>query len=99
MRVDWGDGSMFVPPDHWFHQHFNAGGDPARYLASTWIGGKYFAEGLGGGGRTHRLGTVPVHKGGNMIDYNDEDPAIRELYEQELKKYGVDIQMPARTRE
>jgi quercetin dioxygenase-like cupin family protein len=99
MRVDWDDGSMFVPPDHWFHQHFNAGGDPARYLASTWIGGKYFAEGLGGGGRTHRLGTVSVHKGGNMIDYDDEDPAIRELYEQELKKSGVDIQMPARTRE
>jgi quercetin dioxygenase-like cupin family protein len=99
MRVDWADGSMFVPPDHWFHQHFNAGGDPARYMASTWIGGKYFAEGLGGGGRTHRLGTVSVHKGGNMIDYLEEDPAIRELYEQELKKSGVEIQMPPRSSE
>ena len=97
MRVDWGDGSMFVPPDHWFHQHFNAGGDPARYLASTWIGGKYFAEGLGGGGRTHRLGTVSVHHGGNMIDYPEEDPAIRELYEEELKKSGVENQMPPRS--
>lgn len=97
MRVDWGDGSIFVPPDHWFHQHFNAGGDPARYLASTWIGGKYFAEGMGGGGRTHRLGTVSIHHGGNMIDYTDEDPAIRALFEEELKKSGVQVQMPKRS--
>lgn len=97
MRVDWADGSLLVPPDHWFHQHFNGGGDPARYLASTWIGGKYFAEGLGGGGRTHRLGTVPTHQGGNMIDYTDEDPAIRALFEEELRKSGVPIQMPKRS--
>jgi hypothetical protein len=97
MRIDWGDGSIFVPPDHWFHQHFNGGGDPARYMASTWIGGKYFAEGMGGGGRTHRLGTVSVRDGGNMIDYLDEDPQIRALFEEELTKSGVEIQMPKRS--
>jgi quercetin dioxygenase-like cupin family protein len=95
MRIDWNDGSLFVPPDHWFHQHFNGGDHPARYLAATWIGGKYFAEGLGGGGRTHRLGTVSVHHGGNMIDYPDEDPAIRSLFEEELKKSGVLSEMPS----
>ncbi len=93
MRVEWKDGSLFVPPDHWFHQHFNGGDQPARYMAATWIGGKYFAEGLGGGGRTHRLGTVSIHDGGNMIDYTDEDPAIREMFEQELQKSGVETQM------
>ncbi|HEY3056365.1 MAG TPA: ethanolamine ammonia lyase-activating protein [Thermoanaerobaculia bacterium] len=97
MRIDWNDGSLFVPPDHWFHQHFNGGERPARYLAATWIGGKYFAEGLGGGGRTHRLGTVSVHHGGNMIDYTDEDPAIRSLFEEELKKSGVLSEMPSRS--
>jgi hypothetical protein len=93
VRVDWGDGSVFVPPDHWFHQHFNGADMAARYLAATWIGGKYFVEGLGGGGRTHRLGTVSIHHGGNMIDYPDEDPAIREIFEEELKKSGVKSEM------
>jgi hypothetical protein len=94
VRVDWTEGSLFVPPDGWFHQHFNAGGDPARYLAATWGGdGKWFMRSLGGGGRTHRLGKTSTRKGGNLIEYEDEDPAIREIFEAELKKSGVKSKM------
>lgn len=95
VRVDWKDGTLFVPPDRWYHQHFNTGSVPAKYMATTWIGGKYFVKGLGGGGRTHRLNTVSIRHGGNMIDYPDEDPVIRAIFEEELRKNGVQIQMPA----
>ena len=94
VRVDWKDGTLFVPPDRWFHQHFNTGENSAKYMATTWIGGKYWVKGMGGGGRTHRLNTVSFHAGGNMIDYSDEDPMVREMFEAELKKHGVNPRMP-----
>jgi oxalate decarboxylase/phosphoglucose isomerase-like protein (cupin superfamily) len=94
VRVDWTEASLFVPPDGWFHQHFNTSADPARYLAATWGGdGKWFMRALGGGGRTHRLGKTSIRKGGNLIEYEDEDPAIREVFEAELKKSGVESRM------
>jgi quercetin dioxygenase-like cupin family protein len=94
MRIDWQEGSLFVPPDGWFHQHFNTGPVPARYLAATWGGdGKWFMRALGGGGRTHRLGKTSTRKGGNLVEYEDEDPAIREIYKAELRKTGVKFRM------
>src|SRR5215813_14189094 len=90
VRIDWVEGSLFVPPDGWFHQHFNSGPDAARYIAPTWGGdGKWFMRALGGGGRTHRLGKTSTRKGGNLIEYEDEDPIVKEIFEAELKKSGV----------
>ncbi len=92
MRIDWKDGTLLVPPDRWFHQHFNTGNQAAKYMATEWAGAKYWSEAIGGGGRTHRLNTVSTHDGGNMVD--DEDPAVRALFEEELKKHGVPSRMP-----
>ena len=33
LRVDWTEGTIFVPPIYWYHQHLNPGTESARYMA------------------------------------------------------------------
>ncbi len=85
-KIDWHEGSMFVPPDMWFHQHFNIGNEPARYMALRW------------GSHKHRVwksySYESVSQGGDQIAYDEEEPEIRRLYESELAKEGIAIKMP-----
>jgi hypothetical protein len=89
-RFDWYDGSVIVPPDGWFHQHFNTGKIPARYLALRW-GSRKFPRPWSGGadGGTD----LSLKEGGNQIEYADEDPMIRRMFEEELAKQGVICRM------
>jgi quercetin dioxygenase-like cupin family protein len=87
-RFDWRDGSIIVPPERWFHQHFNTGATPARYLALRW-GSRKFPRPLGKSYGTDES----VKTGGDQIEYADEDPQIRRLFEQELAKRGVACRM------
>lgn len=91
-RVDWHVGSMFVPPLYYFHQHFNTGNCPGRYVAIAWVGRKYRIDGLGT--ETHVQPVTHVREGGNQIDYEDEDPLVRRMFEEDLKKSGVESKMP-----
>jgi len=90
-RFDWQRGSFLVPGRMWFHQHFNTGKQPARYLALRWgsqkfLTGKHFSEG--------EDWWYSTKLGGNQIEYEDEDPEIRKTYEQELAQNGVELRMP-----
>jgi oxalate decarboxylase/phosphoglucose isomerase-like protein (cupin superfamily) len=87
-RYDWGVGSLFVPPELWFHQHFNAGGEPVRYLALKPFSSRKFP------GLKKHFGTdESVKTGGNQIEYEDEDPRIREMFEAELARRNVRSRM------
>lgn len=85
-RFFWQEGSIIVPPDKWFHQHFNTGKGEARYLALRW------------GSQRYRMGQEfgiekSYKKGGDQIEYEDEDPEVRKMFEEELAKGGVASKM------
>lgn len=84
-RVDWKENSMFAPPEWWYHQHFNTGPEPARYLALR-----------RGGSPEHpiRLGMSGGDGAPDQIEYEDEDPAIYDMYLADLEKNGVKIGQP-----
>ncbi len=88
-KFDWKPGSMIVPPDMWFHQHFNVGKEPAAYLA---LHGRFSPKHK----VSHRDYTgidKDVKAGGDQIEYEDEDPMILKMFEEELAKRGVQSQM------
>lgn len=89
-RYDWQEASVFVPPEMWFHQHFNTGATPARYLPLRFGGIKYsMGEGFGDVTKVDK----DVKSGGNQIEYWDEDPSIRKMFEEELAKSGTQSRM------
>jgi len=77
--VPWHEASVFVPPNQWYHQHFNSGAGPARYLAIA---------------RPSAAFDTDESLDERQIDYTDEDPMIRQRFEGELAKLGVKSRMP-----
>jgi quercetin dioxygenase-like cupin family protein len=85
-RVDWRDGTVLSPMEGEYHQHFNTGPVPARYLALR-LGNLDF----------HR---PPPGTGWNTeqemagIAYADEDPGIYDLYLRECARHGAAVVLP-----
>jgi oxalate decarboxylase/phosphoglucose isomerase-like protein (cupin superfamily) len=86
-RYEWKEGSMIVPPNMWFHQHFNTGTTPARYLAFKAEGVSIRnAQGVPKAWISRRIG-------GHQVDYADESPLVRETFAQALGKVGLEPRM------
>jgi oxalate decarboxylase/phosphoglucose isomerase-like protein (cupin superfamily) len=91
-QFPWRHGFMYTPPFWMFHQHFNTGTQPARYLACS-LGSRRYpfislrrksAEGSG---------AVSVSQGGRQIEYEDQDPRVHRMYLEALRESGVASQM------
>jgi hypothetical protein len=80
--IPWQEASIFVPPFRWFHQHFNVGNTPARYLAFHPL-----PQLMGSGEKIQ-------DRSRDQFEYYQEDPAIRQRFESELGKRGLKSIMP-----
>ena len=80
--IPWHEGTCFVPPMRWWHQHFNISTTPDRYLAL------HPPRGLFGSGE--RIEDAAQ----DQIEYPDEDRFIRQKFEEELGKRGLKSRMP-----
>lgn len=83
-RIDWRPGVMISPPDMWYHQHFATGKTPARHLALRW-------------GSLEYPGVTNWRKYqenfGEQIEYEDEDPSLRETFIRECRANDVEVRM------
>ena len=98
IRCDWKVGSLYLSgagDGIWLHQHFNVGSTPATYLVmNQGISRKYAANRWQAGESTVlRGGEVSSKKGGRQVEYEDEDPEVHRLFEEELRKRGVTCRM------
>ncbi len=82
-RVDWSFGMLHSPGQDEWHQHFNVSDRPGRYLPVSWGGYRYpFSR-----AQRDNINHDYRVKSRIQIEYADEDPRIRELFEEERRRY------------
>ena len=86
-RIDWSRGWVFAPADMMFHQHFNGGAESVRYLAVGHGSVRYpFTDNMW---KVYQGIDKDVKKGGNQIEYEDQDPRVHGIFTEELAKSGI----------
>lgn len=88
-RVDWEHGCVYSPPDNMYHQHFNLSDEPARYFAVKFGSYRYPVTSRAAGQYAAAGDLKELRKRKTQIEYEDEDPAIRQLYLNELSAVGL----------
>ena len=78
--VPWKEGSVFVPPNMWYHMHINSGSVENRQL-------RIFPP--------RPIMNYSFDDPRQQIPFAEEDPWIRNLFEEELAKNGLTSLMPA----
>ena len=91
VKVDWGPGTMVVPPAWWWHQHAVVSSEPGQHLALRMSSMK---------NRINRMsnGTLKsVRRGGSQMDYEDVPPELMEdlkrLFIAECTRRGTPMHM------
>ena len=94
VRVDYGPGSMFTPPELYWHQHFNTGPQPLFHLAAGWGSEK---PKKGGGSYYYARGgsqdADAAWGGEDVITLEQEDHEVHREFEEELAKEGIRCNM------
>ena len=86
IRYDWEPGTLIVPPNAVYHQHFNTSATPARYLAFRHSGSPRNSQGV-------LLCFISKRLGGDQLDYADETPQVGQMFADELARHGVTPRM------
>jgi diadenosine tetraphosphatase ApaH/serine/threonine PP2A family protein phosphatase len=76
-RYDWSEGSVISPSAGYWHQHYNTGHRPAKFVAL------HASVALGSGSE----------KNVEQLPFEYEDAALREMYVEECRKSGVEVKM------
>ncbi len=83
VRVDWGPGTVFVPPEGWWHAHYVVGPEPWDWLKVGWG-----SEKPKPGGGSYDYSRSPK-EGGDRLYWDEVDPAVHLQFEEECVKVGV----------
>jgi hypothetical protein len=92
VRIDWDHGVVVTPPEQMFHQHFNTGDTPSRYLAIQFGTVRYPIRQVKKdtwGGRVDKS----VEEGGAQLEYENQDPRIHRMWLDEMDRNGVPSEM------
>jgi quercetin dioxygenase-like cupin family protein len=92
IRFDWKPGTVYAPPEEYFHQHFNTSSVPSRYLGIGFASVRYPV--LQSTRYLYENIDVGVEQGGTQIEFEDEMPEIHDMFVEELRKAGTTLDMP-----